>query len=131
MAMSDEHKAALARGRNESRAIKRYLDGLASRKPGRPVTAATLERRLDALEGQIAETTDPLRRVDLVQKRIDTEAALAAARNASDMDELERGFVEHAAGYSERKGISYAAWREAGVSAAVLKKAGIARTRRS
>jgi hypothetical protein len=38
---------------------------------------------------------------------------------------LEDGFVEHARSYGERKGISYAAWREIGVSAAVLKRAGI------
>ena len=34
-----------------------------------------------------------------------------------------------AKGYSERKGISYAAWREAGVPAATLKAAGISRGR--
>ena len=47
-----------------------------------------------------------------------------------DLDELEAGFVEHARSYSERKGISYSAWRETGVPAAALKKAGISRTRR-
>ena len=31
--------------------------------------------------------------------------------------------------YGERKGISYATWRTAGVTAAVLQKAGVARTR--
>ena len=33
-----------------------------------------------------------------------------------------------ARGYSERKGIVYATWREAGVPPAVLAKAGISRT---
>ena len=39
--------------------------------------------------------------------------------------EEERAFVEAAAPYGERKGISYKAWREVGVPAAVLKRAGI------
>ncbi len=35
--------------------------------------------------------------------------------------------MKTAAKYAERKGISYAAWRELGVPADVLKKAGISR----
>ena len=129
MAMSDAHKEALAKGRKESRAIKRYLEALSSRRPGRPVTAETLTARLAKLEQQIAGATDPLKRVDLVQKRLDTAAALKAAEDSADLDALERGFVDHAAAYSERKGITYPAWREAGGPAAVLKKAGINQTR--
>ena len=45
-----------------------------------------------------------------------------------DLTELEMEFVKAARGYSERRGISYAAWREAGVSASVLKQAGITRS---
>ena len=129
MAMSDEHKAALAQGRREARDIKRYLEALSSRRPGRPVTAQSLKERLTKLEHQIQNEANPLRRVELVQRRIDAEQALANARDAADIATLERGFVESAAGYSQRKGISYAAWREAGVPAAVLKQAGIPRTR--
>jgi hypothetical protein len=44
-----------------------------------------------------------------------------------DLGALESGFVKAAKGYSTRKGISYAAWREAGVDPAVLKQAGISR----
>jgi hypothetical protein len=36
--------------------------------------------------------------------------------------------VKAASAYSARKGISYAAWRELGVEAAVLKRAGISRS---
>ena len=46
------------------------------------------------------------------------------------MDVLELGFVEHAASYSDRKGVSYTAWREFGVPASVLRTAGIKETRR-
>ena len=129
MAMSAEHKAALAQGRREARAVKRYLQAISSRKPGRPASPERLKERIAAYEAQIAAEADPLRALDLRQKRIDDEAALARLAAEEDMSVVEGGFVEFAKSYSERKGISYAAWREQGVPAAVLRKAGIARTR--
>ena len=45
-----------------------------------------------------------------------------------DLSALESDFVKTASKYAQRKGISYAAWRELGVSADVLKKAGISRS---
>ncbi len=126
MAMSDEHKAALAEGRRQARAIKVYLEALGAR-PGRPVTKAGLEKRLRQIEAQLAATGDPLRRVELIQRRMDTNRALDSMLEPVDMKALEAGFVANAAAYSERKGISYAAWREVGVPAAVLNQAGIRR----
>lgn len=131
MAMSAEHKAALAEGRRQSRSIKAYLSALGSRRPGRPVTAKSLKERIDGLEQKIAEEADPLRQVELRQQRIDAERTLATLGDQPDFAVLEKGFVEHAKAYSERKGISYTAWREAGVSADVLRRAGIPRTRRA
>jgi hypothetical protein len=55
-------------------------------------------------------------------------AALEATESKVDLAQLEKDFVKAAAPYSERKGISYSAWREVGVPAAVLDKAGIARS---
>ena len=127
MAMSDEHKAALAEGRRQARAIKAYLDALQNRRPGRPVTPESLRSRLVKIEEQLAETADPLRKVELIQRRLDTEEALERIAVPVDMDALEAGFVAAAAGYSARKGISYAAWRESGVPAAVLRRAGLRR----
>ncbi len=127
MAMSAEHKAALAVGRRESRAIKEYLGALAARRPGRPVTAETLAARIADLERRIAAEANPLKAVDLRQARLDAEQALDAAKDTADTAALEEAFIEHARAYSERKGITYAAWRESGVPAAVLKKAGITR----
>jgi hypothetical protein len=130
MAMSDEHKAALAAGRRESRAIKAYLAAVsAPRRRGRPVTRESLEARVAGLDDKVAKTTDPLRRVALIQQRIDTAADLGRLDDPVDLSALEAGFVEHAVSYSDRKGISYGAWREAGVPAAALKKAGLRRTR--
>ncbi len=131
MPMSAEHKEALARGRKEARMIKSYLEALASRRPGRPVTPESLRNRIKSLDEKIAGETDPLKKVELVQARLDAEEALASAEQQVDLDELEKGFIDVAKDYSERKGITYTAWREAGVPPAVLKKAGIPRTRRS
>jgi hypothetical protein len=130
MAMSAEHKAALVKGRAEAKAISTYLDALASRRPGRPVTRDGLEKRLTSLNERLAAETNNLKRVDLHQLRIEVEEALASAQSNVDVSGLEADFAKVAADYSDRKGISYSAWRSAGVPAAVLKKAGIARTRR-
>ena len=53
------------------------------------------------------------------------------ARNGDtqDLGELEKQFIKVARSYGERKGISYCTWRSAGVPAAVLQSAGVARTR--
>jgi len=45
-----------------------------------------------------------------------------------DLKKLEAGFVKAVGAYSRRKGLTYAAWRAAGVDAAVLKRAGIGRS---
>ncbi len=127
MAMSKEHKAALAQGRREARTIKAYLESLARRKPGRPVTVETLRERLARLGDQVAAEQDPLKRVDLVQKKLEAEEALARAENVADNAALEQGFVATVQSYSARKSITYAAWREAGVPAAVLRRAGLTR----
>ncbi len=61
----------------------------------------------------------------------DLRARLAQMKETdpADMTSLEAAFVEIANRFGENRGIGYAAWRDAGVPAAVLKKAGIARTR--
>lgn len=130
MAISEEHKAALAQGRKEARAIKAYLKALEARKPGRPVTRESLEQRLKRINERLDASDDPLKAVELLQARIDLESALAKMDDAGRLEELEQGFIDHAKSYSERKGISYTAWRELGVPAATLREAGIPETRR-
>lgn len=126
--MSDEHKAALAEGRNQGRAVRRYLEALEAHKPkrGRKRTPESIKKRLDKIDDELAGA-DPLKRLQLLQERIDLAAEMENAGTKVDLTELEQGFVEAAAAYSARKGISYAAWRELGVEAAVLKRAGITR----
>ncbi|HVR78895.1 MAG TPA: hypothetical protein VMS99_10930, partial [Acidimicrobiia bacterium] len=129
--MSDEHKAALAQGRREGRAVKQYLKMVGSRRPGRPVTKDSLERRASGLAEKIESESDPLKRLELIQSRLDAEDQIAELGESVDADAIEKEFIEVAGSYSERKGITYTAWREAGVSAQALKEAGIPRTRRS
>lgn len=131
MPMSEEHKAALAQGRRESRAIKAYLEALGSRRPGRPVTAESIRKRIEAIDEKLAAEEDSLRQLDLRQERIDAESTLKEVEAKEDIDKLEKAFVEVARSYSDRKGISYAAWRQVGVPASVLKEAGIPRSRTS
>ncbi len=80
--------------------------------------------RLAAIDVEMTEA-DPVRQLQLVQERLDLRTALDSADRADDLAALEKGFIAAAPGYSERRGISYAAWREAGVPSAVLKAAGI------
>jgi hypothetical protein len=126
--MSVDHKQALAQGREEGRAVRHYLEALEAHRPkrGRKRTAETIEKRLGAIEGQLADA-DPLTRLQLVQERMNLQAELETKRTKVDLSALEHEFVKAAKGYSRRKGITYAAWREAGVDAAILKKAGIGR----
>lgn len=126
--MSDEHKAALAEGRNQGRAVRRYLEALEAHKPkrGRKRTPESVQKRLDRIDVELAKA-DPLKRLQLIQERLDLKTELETAGAKVDLTELEREFVSAAAAYSKRKGISYAAWRELGVEAAVLKRAGVSR----
>lgn len=126
--ISNEHLQALAKGRSEGASIRRYLNALQDHKPrrGRKRTPESMKKRLAAIEKQI-EAADALTRLNLIQERIDLEHQLESSQDAVDMKALEDEFVRTAKVYGERKGISYAAWREAGVDAAVLRRANIKR----
>ncbi len=129
--MSDTHKAALAVGRDEGRAVRRYLEALEAHKPrpGRRRTADGVQRQLDETLLSLTHSA-PLDRVHLLQRRLDLEEELGqlARQGGTDMSELESAFVDALPGYSERKHLSYAAWREAGVPARVLRAAGVRRS---
>lgn len=127
--MSDSHKAALAQGRAQGRAVRIYLEALESAKPkrGRKRTKESVAKRLDQVEAQLANA-DPVKRLQLSQERLDLQAELAAEEETVDLAGIEAEFIAAAKEYGDRKGISYAAWREIGVPAATLKAAGITRT---
>lgn len=126
--MTKEHKAALAQGRTEGRCVRNYLDALRANKPkrGRKRTPDSIKKRLDAIDDELA-AADALNELRLVQERRDLQRELNAMNSGVDLAALEQDFVDVARSYSERQGIDYASWREVGVSAAVLKRAGVPR----
>src|SRR6059058_3778414 len=127
--MTRAHKQALARGRDDSRAVGRYLEALEAGKPrpGRPRTIQSVQTQLKAVETRVKGTRG-IDRLLALQQRADLRSALAQRNGKVDLSAAEREFVKAARGYGERKGIAYATWREAGVSPSVLAKARIART---
>jgi hypothetical protein len=127
--MSAAHKEALAEGRNHARTVSRYLEALEATRPrrGRKRTADSVKKRLAAVEAGLKDSIG-LSRLNLLQERRDLEVELASMQaGAPDLGALEKEFVKVAGQYSEKKGISYGAWREFGVPPETLKKAGITR----
>ena len=127
--MSADHKAALAQGRSEGRAVRDYLAALRANKPkrGRKRTPDSINKRISGIEDQLA-TADPLTEVKLIQERFNLSRELETMDSQIDLQSLEDEFVGVASSYSARQGISYAAWREVGVPASVLKRAGVSRS---
>ena len=126
--MSDEHKAALAKGREEGRIVRDYLEGIRATKPkrGRKRTPESVNKRLVIIDAELDSATamDELR---LVQERRDLLTELDKMSETVDMASLQVAFVGVAKSYSDSKKISYASWREVGVEPSVLKAAGITR----
>jgi hypothetical protein len=128
--MSDEHKAALAEGRDQGRVVRRYLEALESHRPkrGRKRTAESIAKRLAAIDDQLAGA-DALSKLHLTQERMDLQREVATAGSQTgDIGELEAAFIEVARTYGQRKGITYDVWRSIGVEPRVLKAAGIGRS---
>ena len=128
--VSEEAKAARAAGQAQGRTVSRYLTALDSTKPkrGRQRSNEKMRARVAELPDEIAQAK-PLKRVHLIQELMDLESELAREEETVDISAIEGEFISIAAEYSNRKGISYGAWREVGVPASVLKAAGVARTR--
>jgi uncharacterized protein YicC (UPF0701 family) len=126
--MSTAHKDALEVGRRQSRAVRGYLEALEAHKPkrGRKRTAAAVNARLTIIETTIGDA-DPLNRLLMMQEQRDLLAELESFDEEFDIGELEAEFVEHGAEYSATKGISYGVWRDMGITADVLRRAGITR----
>jgi hypothetical protein len=127
--MSDDHKAALAKGRAEGRIVRDYLEGLRATKPkrGRKRTPETIQNRLEKIETELASAS-PLDELLLIQERRDLHNELEAMSETIDMTALEAAFVGVARSYSQSKQISYQSWRDVGVEASVLKEAKINRS---
>jgi hypothetical protein len=128
--LSDKEKAAIKKGREEAQAVKKYLESLGSRGPGRRQDPKRLEARLQKIRAELESTSNTLKKLELkeLERRIKRDLA-DAKKNTGDGKEIEKAFIQHAASYARRKGISYSTFRQMGVPPAVLQKAGIKRTR--
>jgi hypothetical protein len=127
--MTDAHKAALSKGRNEGRIVRDYLEALRATKPkrGRKRTPETIGKRLEAIDSEMA-TASPIDELLLIQERKNLTAELTRMSDSIDIHALEQAFVGVARSYSQSKAISYSSWRDVGVSAKTLQSAGISRS---
>src|SRR3954467_13629396 len=93
--VSDEHKAAMAQGRTEGRAVSAYLDALQAHRPkrGRKRTAESIDKRLAAIATQLS-TASPVKRLGLIQERLDLQRERETLGASVDLSELEAGFAE-------------------------------------
>lgn len=123
--VTPEHKAAMIQGRTETRVVRQYLEALEMKQSGgRRRSKESLQKKLATVEKDL-ESAEAVGRLHLIQERINLQKAIEAAEQNLDIDELENDFIDIAASYSERKGVSYQAWREVGVPPKVLQAAGI------
>jgi len=129
--LSAAHKQALAEGRTMSAVVDRYLSAVNTpKRRGRKVSKAALVQRLTESRAK-AKSANGVDKVLAAQEVRDLEVRIANMDTATggDIKNLESAFVKIARQFGENRGIGYGAWRDAGVPAVVLKKAGVARTR--
>ena len=101
----------------ENLAVEQYLRFLATDEL--PVDE-TKQAKLESLDARIAAEDTLWRKADLIGERHRVAATTASKES------LEEAFVKYVGGFNSRHPkITYAVWREMGVSPAVLKRAGI------
>jgi hypothetical protein len=129
--LSASHKRALAEGRTMSATVNRYLAAVnRPKRRGRKVSKATLVDRLAEARLQ-AKTATGIDKVMAAQAVRDLQRKVTQlnATGGADIKGLEAAFVKVAKQFSRQRGISYGAWRDAGVPAETLKRSGVVRTR--
>lgn len=129
--LSAAHKKALAEGRTISNTVDRYLQLVnAPKRRGRKVSTDSIKAKITKLS---REAKSPgVKSVLAIQEMRDLEKRLASmseSGNGASVKQAEDAFVKIAKKFGENRGVGYGAWRDAGVPAIVLKRAGIERTR--
>src|SRR6478672_6976571 len=116
--ITPQHKAAMAAGRVEGRAVKNYLEALEQHRPkrGRKRTADSINARLKKIDSELQDA-DVVKRLSLIQEQQDLTDELETMGTQTNISGLEAEFVKAAKSYGQRKGIGYAAWRQVGVPA--------------
>ncbi len=129
--MTAAHKSALAEGREASRHVRAYMDALEISKPkrGRKLDPASVRKRIALIDEQVKKARG-FEKLNLLADKEALQGKLAGSGSVQvDVSALRRDFIRSAKSFGERKGLSYATWRAAGVPADDLKAAGIKRTR--
>ena len=113
--------------RAKTNAVAAYLTALKGPRPSGSSKAKRegLMRRRAQVEQWISEERSPIREVELIQQRLDVDAQLAQLDQAARLPELEEAFVNVAASWAKRTGVSAAALREVGIPASVLRRGGL------
>lgn len=113
---------------DQARLVRRYLSAIESTRRGRGIKRTTdaIGNRITKLD-ELLVSADPLTRVHLTQERIELHAEQVRLNNGSQppLAQLERDFIRVVRSYSDRNGITFAAWRQVGVDTKVLDRAGI------
>jgi hypothetical protein len=103
----------------ENRAVDAYLQYVTT---GELPPPPNIDARLEVLDAKIANETRMFVKIQLLQEKRDLTTPTV------DAEAVTEGFVKHAGAFGERNGIAYVTWREMGVPAAVLKRAGLKAT---
>lgn len=125
---SATQKETLSEGRENSKIVRQYLEAIELAKPkrGRKRTLESINKQLSSIDKTLdTRATNPLQRLQLTQKRLELTTELERIKNGPDLQGLEEQFLKVAKSYSEKKGITYTAWKELGVNPDVLSRAGI------
>ena len=113
--VSKEHRAAMSAGRKESEAIKKYITYL--HEGGTQTSRRNIGRQIETAERNLASAKEA---GDLI-KQVKCDAHVRALRHnyvkapKVHVSIMEQAFVDNAAGYSAKHGITRATWREFGV----------------
>ena len=103
-AMTDDHKRALARGREQGSAVRDYLEWLEWSRPMRGRKRDTSPQRLAEVEAQIAVASSPLQRLQLVQLRHDLESASQEEDDPAEGERVRKAVREARAGVRASQG---------------------------
>ena len=116
---SPESYERMASTTAQNRAVERYLSWITT---GTLPLAPNQDAALEALRQKIDNEDKLYRKAVLIAQRHAMESP------AVDQASLEDEFVKQVRGFSERNAVGYAVWREMGVPAKVLTRAGFTRT---
>lgn len=126
--LTGDEKNNMAEGRSRSRVVNKYLLEIATgkyhRRGPRKTDPVAIKAELAELNAKLASAKG-IDKLMLVEERRKLEQILAGRADNDAFDELEKEFIKIAKPFSNGRGISYESWREMGVPARVLIKAGI------